>query len=45
MEGPIGWRGNATLSHAVEIQEGVIRNQKILHFQHREVRYPHRVKV
>lgn len=38
-----GWEANPTLSRAIEISEGVVRNPDILAFQHREARPPHRV--
>ena len=39
--GPKAWEDNATLRHAVEINDGVIQNPHILSFQHRLPQYPH----
>ena len=41
VEGPQAWAADPTLSRAVEIQEGVVRNPDILAFQHRAADYPH----
>jgi alanine dehydrogenase len=41
MEGPAAWATSPTISHAIEIQDGVINNQSILDFQGREPNYPH----
>lgn len=41
MEGPGAWAKNPTLTHAIEIHDGVIQNQSILDFQRRETAYPH----
>ena len=43
LSGAAGWEENATISRAIEIHDGVIRNPKILSFQHRSPDYPHPV--
>ncbi|QEU96040.1 N(5)-(carboxyethyl)ornithine synthase [Streptomyces kanamyceticus] len=41
LEGPGAWEADATISKAIEIRDGVVRNPKILSFQHRAAAYPH----
>lgn len=41
VEGPAAWAQDPTLSRAVEIEDGVVRNPDILAFQHRAPDYPH----
>ena len=41
MEGPAAWAESLTISRAIEIQDGVIKNPNILRFQGREPVYPH----
>ncbi|MET9498834.1 N(5)-(carboxyethyl)ornithine synthase [Streptomyces sp. NPDC006552] len=41
LEGPAAWEADATISRAIEIRDGVVRNPKILSFQHRSAAYPH----
>ncbi|MCX4975815.1 N(5)-(carboxyethyl)ornithine synthase [Streptomyces sp. NBC_00620] len=41
MSGPTAWEADATVSKAIEIRDGIIRNPKILSFQHRTAAYPH----
>lgn len=41
MAGPKNWEENLTLKRAIEIQDGVIQNPKILSFQKRSPDYPH----
>jgi alanine dehydrogenase len=41
IEGPLAWAKNETIRHAIEIQEGIIKNEKILSFQKRSKEYPH----
>ena len=43
MTGPEAWAANTTLDRAIEIREGVVRNEKILSFQQRSPDYPHEV--
>jgi alanine dehydrogenase len=43
MEGPRRWAESETLSRAIEIDNGVIQNPKILTFQNRGTEYPHAV--
>ena len=43
MSGPAAWEEEATIARAIDIQDGVIRNPKILSFQHRRAEYPHPV--
>jgi alanine dehydrogenase len=40
--GPTAWEADETLRRAVEIHAGVVRNPRILSFQHRSPEYPHR---
>ncbi|WP_179206700.1 N(5)-(carboxyethyl)ornithine synthase [Microbacterium esteraromaticum] len=41
MEGPSAWAKNLTISRAIEIDHGVIKNPSILTFQSRSAEYPH----
>jgi len=41
IDGPEAWAGNDTITRAIEIRDGVIRNKDVLEFQKREVAYPH----
>ncbi len=41
MGGPVAWDGDATISRAIEIRNGVIQNTRILSFQGRAEEYPH----
>jgi len=41
LEGPSSWAKNMTISRAIEIQDGAIRNPSILSYQGREADYPH----
>lgn len=41
MAGPAGWDANETISRAIEIRDGVIRNPDVLEFQGRSAEYPH----
>ncbi len=41
MQGPESWKKNETIRRAIEIQDGVIQNEKILSFQKRQENYPH----
>jgi alanine dehydrogenase len=43
LEGPDAWERDETLSRAIEIQAGHIRNPAILEFQNRGADYPHTV--
>lgn len=43
LAGPDAWDGNETLSRAIEIRAGRIRNPAILSFQGRSVEHPHLV--
>jgi alanine dehydrogenase len=45
LSGPPGWDSVATISRAIEIRGGAIRNPDILSFQHREHEYPHPVAI
>jgi N5-(carboxyethyl)ornithine synthase len=40
-QGPEGWSSEPTVSHAIEIAEGVVQNPRILRFQKRSPAYPH----
>ncbi len=44
MAGAEGWAGEQTLARAIEIEDGVVRNPKILSFQDRDEGYPHPVR-
>ncbi|HTP15219.1 MAG TPA: N(5)-(carboxyethyl)ornithine synthase [Streptosporangiaceae bacterium] len=39
--GPQAWQASQTIRRAIEIRHGVIRNPRILSFQHRSPDYPH----
>jgi len=41
IDGPEAWAGNDTITRAIEIRDGVIRNKDVLEFQKREAAYPH----
>ncbi|MFD5555786.1 N(5)-(carboxyethyl)ornithine synthase [Streptomyces sp. NPDC127068] len=41
MSGPEAWDADVTIGRAIEIRDGVVRNPKILSFQHRSAAYPH----
>lgn len=43
LAGPTAWDSNPTISRAVEIRDGIVRNPTILSFQRRADDYPHRV--
>ena len=45
MTGPEAWAASPTLERAIEIRDGVIRNPKILSFQHRSAEYPHEIEA
>lgn len=45
IEGPSAWTKSLTVSRAIEIHGGVIKNPSILEFQGREADYPHRRTV
>jgi alanine dehydrogenase len=42
--GPDAWEQDATISHALEVRDGVVRNDKILTFQDRDDDHPHPVR-
>jgi len=42
--GPNMWEKNKTISNAIEIRNGVVQNPKILSFQNREKKYPHKFR-
>jgi alanine dehydrogenase len=42
LSGPAAWKESPTIRQAIEIQDGVIQNPRILSFQHRSPDYPHR---
>lgn len=39
--GEMGWMNDVTIKNAIEINRGIIRNEKILSFQKRKIDYPH----
>jgi alanine dehydrogenase len=41
MSGPSGWQASDTIRRAIEIQDGVVLNPRILSFQGRADEYPH----
>ncbi len=41
ISGPEAWAANETISRAIEIRDGVIRNPDVLQFQGRSADYPH----
>jgi len=41
MGGPAAWDANDTIARAIEIRDGVIRNEAVLQFQERVPEYPH----
>ena len=43
LEGPDAWDMDETLSRAIEIQDGRVKNEAILDFQHRSEEYPYPV--
>ena len=43
MGGPSKWQQNETIRRAIEIQDGVIQNERILTFQNRLPDYPHEI--
>ncbi len=43
LEGPDAWEADETLSRAIEIRDGRVRNTAILDFQHRSEEYPYDV--
>ncbi|MET8413617.1 N(5)-(carboxyethyl)ornithine synthase [Streptomyces sp. NPDC005195] len=45
MSGPTAWEADATVRNAIEIRDGVVRNPKILSFQHRTAAYPHAPEI
>ena len=44
LEGAEAWEMDETISRAIEIQDGLVRNPAILDFQHRSEDYPHLVR-
>ncbi|MGW0334846.1 N(5)-(carboxyethyl)ornithine synthase [Streptomyces sp. NPDC003011] len=45
MSGAAAWESDATISKAIEMRDGVVRNPKILSFQRRAAAYPHPVET
>jgi alanine dehydrogenase len=45
MEGPERWKKNETIRRAIEIQDGLVLNPKVLSFQNRDNTYPYPVKT
>lgn len=41
MSGPEGWKQEPTIHKAIEVQDGLVLNAKILNFQSRQPEYPH----
>jgi alanine dehydrogenase len=41
LAGPEAWEANQTIRRAIEVRDGVIQNERIIAFQHREPEYPH----
>lgn len=44
LEGPATWDRTPTIARAIEIRDGVVLNESILAFQHRDHAYPHLVR-
>jgi alanine dehydrogenase len=44
LAGPDGWESDPTVARAIEMQEGVVINPKILSFQNRATEFPHPVQ-
>jgi alanine dehydrogenase len=45
LAGPEAWKADDTIGRAIEIQDGMIRNQDILAFQSRAAEYPFEIKA
>ncbi len=43
LSGPDGWETSETIAQAIEVQEGVVINPRILSFQNRSAEFPHPV--
>ena len=43
LTGPEAWNASPTISRAIEIRDGIVRNADILSFQRRDDAYPHPV--
>jgi alanine dehydrogenase len=41
LAGPLAWAANDTIARSIEIHDGVVRNPRILSFQHRSPDYPY----
>ena len=41
ISGPEAWDASETISRAIEIRDGIIRNPDVLQFQERSADYPH----
>lgn len=44
MSGHDAWHKDETIRRAIELEDGVIQNEKILNFQNRSAEYPHEVQ-
>ncbi|MEZ9369339.1 N(5)-(carboxyethyl)ornithine synthase [Shewanella sp. 10N.286.51.B2] len=44
LAGQSAWLQNETIRQAINIEEGVVLNEAILSFQHREAEYPYKIK-
>lgn len=44
LSGPEAWEKDETIRRAIEIQDGVIQNEKIVSFQKRKAGYPHAIQ-
>lgn len=45
LEGPTTWDVTPTIARAIEIRDGVVLNEHILSYQHRDSAYPHKVRT
>jgi len=45
LSGPHAWDSSPTISRAIDIRDGAVRNPTILSFQHRAQDYPHRIET
>ena len=44
LEGREAWQKNATIHHAINIDQGVVKKNEILQFQNRNLGYPHSIR-
>ena len=44
LEGHKAWNKNATVHHAINVDQGVVQKNEILQFQNRNLEYPHSIR-